>query len=420
MSDREEDVGGAGGAQAGRGSGAQALAGLRVLGQLIAGPFAGAILADFGADVIKVEDPRGGDPLRSWRMLHEGTSLWWRVIGRNKRSVAVDLRAAEGRALVRRLIVEGEVDVVIENFRPGRMEAWGLGYAALARAAAGLVMARISGYGLDGPRAGEPGFANIAEAYGGLRYLTGEPGRPPVRSGVSLGDTAAGLHAAIGILAALRRRDACGEGQVVDVALSESVLNLMESLIPEYSVFGHVRERSGAKLEGVAPTGTYPCADGRFVAIGANSDGMFRRLMRAIGREDMAEEPCLQGNAGRVEHEARIDAAIAGFTAARPLAAVLAALAAAEVAAGPIQSAAEIAADPQFLARGALEAATLADGTRVLIPAVLPRLTATPGATRWLGPELGAHTEEVLGAMLKMEAAEIERLQGAGVIGASR
>ena len=405
---------------AGRGDGAQALAGLRVLelGQLIAGPFAGAILAGFGADVIKVEDPRGGDPLRSWRMLHEGTSLWWRVIGRNKRSVAVDLRAPEGRALVRRLIVEGAVDVVIENFRPGRMEAWGLGYEALRRERPGLVMARISGYGQDGPRAGEPGFANIAEAYGGLRYLTGEPGRPPVRSGVSLGDTAAGLHAAIGILAALRRRDACGEGQVVDVALSESVLNLMESLIPEYSVFGHVRERSGARLEGVAPTGTYPCADGGFVAIGANSDGMFRRLMRAIGRDDMAEETCLQGNAGRVEHEARIDAAIAEFTAARPLAEVLAALAAAEVAAGPIQNAAEIARDPQFLARGALETVTLADGTPMLIPAVLPRLTATPGQTRWLGPELGAHTREVLGEALGLGAAELEHLEGAGVFGA--
>lgn len=403
----------------GAGGGPQALGGLRVLelGQLIAGPFAGAILAGFGADVIKIEDPRTGDPLRSWRMLHQGTSLWWRVMGRNKRSVALDLRSAEGRALVRRLITSGGVDVVIENFRPGRMEAWGLGYEALRAENPRLVMARISGYGQDGPRAREPGFANIAEAYAGLRYLTGEPGRPPVRSGVSLGDTIAGLHAAIGILAALRHRDAQGAGQVVDVALTESVFNLMESLLPEYEVFGHVRERSGAKLEGVVPTGTYPCADGRFVAIGANSDGMFVRLMRAIGRDDLAEETCLQGNAGRVTHEGRIDAAIEGFTSARPLGEVLERLRAAEIAAGPIQSAAEIAHDPQFLARGVLEAATLADGTRLRIPAVLPRLVDTPGETRWLGPELGAHTEEVLGEVLGIEAAEVARLRAAGVLG---
>lgn len=397
----------------------QALGGLRVLelGQLIAGPFAGAMLAGFGADVIKIEDPRVGDPLRSWRMLHQGTSLWWRVMGRNKRSVALDLRSEEGRALVRRLITEGGVDVVIENFRPGRMEAWGLGYEALRAENPRLVMARISGYGQDGPRAREPGFANIAEAYAGLRYLTGEPGRAPVRSGVSLGDTIAGLHAVIGILTALRHRDAHGVGQVVDVALTESVFNLMESLLPEFEVFGHVRERSGAKLEGVVPTGTYPCADGKFVAIGANSDGMFVRLMRAIGRDDMAGEPGLSGNAGRVAHEGRIDAAIEAFTAARPLAEVLERLRAAEIAAGPIQSAAEIARDPQFLARGVLEAATLADGTRLRIPAVLPRLVDTPGETRWLGPELGAHTEEVLGEVLGIGAAEVERLRAVGVLG---
>lgn len=399
----------------------RALAGLRVLelGQLIAGPFAGAILAGFGADVIKIEDPRTGDPLRSWRMIHQGTSLWWRVMARNKRSAAVDLRRAEGRALVRRLVAEGHVDVVIENFRPGRLEAWGLGYEALAAENPRLVMARISGYGQTGPRAREPGFANVAEAVAGLRYLTGEPDRPPVRASVSLGDTIAGLHAALGILVAVHARDVggSGRGQVIDVALTESIFALLESLLPEYDLFGHVRERSGTRLEGIVPTGTYRCADGVYVVIGANSDSMFARLMRAIGRDDLAAEPALASNTGRVAAEARIDAAIAEYAGARPSATVLEQLRAAEIAVGPIQSVADLARDPQFLARGLFESVTLPDGQRLRIPAIVPRLSATPGDTRWIGPELGAHTREVLGGLLGLDAAAIEGLREAAIVG---
>jgi formyl-CoA transferase len=400
----------------------QALAGLRVLelGQLIAGPFAAAYLAGFGADVIKIEDPRRGDPLRSWRKLYKGTSLWWRVIARNKRSVAVDLREPEGQALVRRLVAEGHVDVVVENFRPGRLEAWGLGYDALAALNPRLVMARISGYGQTGPRANEPGFANIAESVAGLRYLTGEPGRPPVRSQVSLGDTIAGLHAALGVLTAVYARDVggSGKGQVIDVALTESIFAMLESLLPEYDVFGHVRERAGAGLEGIVPTGTYACKGGAFVVIGANSDSMFRRLMRAIGRDDLADDPALASNAGRVEHEARIDAAIRGYTEAHAAPEVMATLKAAEIAVGPIQSIADIVRDPHFIARGLFEPATLGDGQGVRVPAVVPRLTATPGGTRWLGPELGAHTREVLGGLLGVDDATLDRLVAAGILGA--
>ncbi|MCB9702247.1 MAG: CoA transferase [Myxococcales bacterium] len=398
-----------------------ALAGLRVLelGQLIAGPFAAAYLAGFGAEVIKIEDPARGDPLRSWRKLYQGTSLWWRLMARNKRSVAIDLRRPEGRALVRRLIVEGHVDVVIENFRPGRMEAWGLGYEALAAENPRLVMARISGYGQDGPRAQEPGFANIAEAVAGLRYLTGEPGKPPLRSQVSLGDTIAGLHAAFGIMVAIHERDVVGSGrgQVVDVALTESIFAMLESLLPEYDVLGHVRERAGSRLEGVVPTGTYACGDGVHVVIGANSDSMFRRLMRVIGRGDLADDPALATNAGRVAHEGRIDAAIAAYTAQRPASGVLEALRAAEIAVGPIQSIAEIARDPQFIARGAFESATLEDGRPMQVPAVVPRLSATPGATRWLGPALGVDTRAILGGWLGLADEALRSLAEGGVIG---
>ncbi|MEZ4452861.1 MAG: CoA transferase [Nannocystaceae bacterium] len=402
-----------------------ALAGLRVLelGQLIAGPFAGALLAGFGADVIKIEDPRTGDPLRSWRMLHEGTSLWWRAMARNKRSVAVDLRREEGRALVRRLIGEGHVDVVIENFRPGRMESWGLGYAELAATNPRLIMARISGYGQTGPRSREPGFANVAEAVAGLRYLTGEPERPPVRASLSLGDTIAALHAALGILVAAHARDAVGgsgRGQVIDVALTESIFNVLESALPEFDLFGHVRERSGTRLDGIVPTGTYRCADGAYVVIGANSDSMFGRLMRAIDRPDLADDPALAGNAGRVADEARIDAAITAWVVARGRDECLEHLRAAEIAVGPIQSIADVAGDPHFLARAVFESVTLPDGRPLRIPAVLPRLEATPGRTRWIGPDLGAHTGEVLGGLLGLEDAELQRLDAAGVVGLRR
>jgi formyl-CoA transferase len=398
----------------------QPLAGLRVLelGQLIAGPFAGATLAGFGADVIKVEAPGGGDPLRKWRKIYEGTSLWWRLMGRNKRSIAIDLRQRKGQTLIRRMVAEGEVDVLIENFRPGRMEKWGLGYEALHALNPRLIMARISGWGQTGPRADRPGFANVAESVGGLRYLSGEPGRKPVRAGVSIGDSLAGLHAALGVLTAVYHRDVngTGEGQVVDVALQESVFNMLESLLPEFDVLGHVRERSGAKLEGIVPTSTYPCLEGRFVVIGANSDSMFKRLMTAIGRDDLGTDPRLAHNDGRVEHEAELDEAIAAWTARRSVEDVVAELDEAEVAVGPIQSIADIARDPQFLARGMFESATLPDGREFKIPAVVPRLTETPGETRWIGPGLGAHTREVLGELLSVSDEELAALVDEGVV----
>jgi formyl-CoA transferase len=414
-----------------------ALTGLRVLelGQLIAGPFAGAMLAGFGAEVIKVEPPGLGDPLRRWRKLHEGTSLWWRSMARNKRSLVVDLREAAGRALIRELVATGTIDVIVENFRPGRMEQWGLGWADLQALDPRLIMVRISGYGQTGPRAQAPGFANIAEAVGGLRYLSGEPGRPPVRAGVSLGDTISGLHAAFGALAAVRARDGgpgqpgTGRGQVVDVALSESVFNMLESLLPEYSLLGHVRERSGSKLEGIVPTGTYPCLPGepekttggagedRWIAIGANSDSMFARLMRAIGRPELADDPKLRHNDGRVAHEALLDEAIASWTGQHTVEHALAVLEAAEVAAGPIQSIADITRDPQFLARGMFEAVTLPGGERLDIPAIVPKLSATPGETRWIGPGLGEHTDELLTRLLGYDTARLAELAAAGVIG---
>ncbi|WP_106093502.1 CaiB/BaiF CoA transferase family protein [Enhygromyxa salina] len=407
----------------------QALAGLRVLelGQLIAGPFAGAMLAGFGAQVIKVEPPGLGDPLRRWRRMHDGTSLWWRTMARNKQSVAIDLRTEQGRWLIRNLVATGQIDVLIENFRPGRMEAWGLGWDELHALDRRLIMVRISGYGQTGPRAQQPGFANIAEAVGGLRYLSGEPGRAPVRSGVSLGDTISGLHAAFGALTAVRARDGgpsqrgTGVGQLVDVALSESVFNMLESLLPEFSMFGHVRQRSGSKLEGIVPTGTYPCQVGpsgedRWVAIGANSDSMFQRLMRAIGRADLADDPALRHNDGRVAREASLDEAIAAWTSERSPEQALCELEAAEVAAGPIQSIAEIAADPQFLARQMFDAVTLPDGAKLDIPAVVPKLSDTPGGTAWIGPEIGAHTHAVLRELLGFADDDLYDLAEAGVV----
>lgn len=407
-----------------------ALAGLRVLelGQIIAGPFAGSMLAGFGAEVIKVEPPGTGDPLRSWRKLHsDGTSYWWRSMSRNKKSIAVDLRHERGRWLIRNLVATGQIDILVENFRPGRMEAWGLGWDDLHALDQRLIMVRISGYGQTGPKAGHPGFANVAEAVAGLRYLTGEPGRPPVRSGVSLGDTISGLHGAFGALAAVLARDGGNgrrptrKGQLVDVALTESVFNMLESLLPEYSALGHVRQRAGSKLEGVVPTGTYPCKPGpggeeRWIAIGANSDSMFKRLMAIIGRPDLAGDPQLASNAGRVPREAELDRAIADWTASQTLADALTILEAGEVASGPIQSIADIAEDPQFRAREMFEAVELADGARLEIPAIVPKLGETPGRTEWLGPELGQHTEGVLRALLELGDADIDALVEAGAI----
>ncbi len=374
------------------------LAGLRVLelGQLIAGPFAGKMLADFGADVIKVEPPGSGDPLRKWRMLKDGTSVWWQVQSRNKRSVALDLRCSEGQELCRRLA--GEADVVIENFKPGTLEGWGLGYEALASGNPGLVMLRISGYGQDGPYADRPGFGVIAEAMGGLRHLSGEPGRLPVRVGVSIGDTLAALHGVIGVLLALYHRKAqgaVGRGQVVDVALYEAVFNCMESLLPEYSAFGAVREPAGSALPGIAPSNAYRCADGA-VLIGGNGDSIYRRLMDLIGRADLRDAPDLASNDGRARRAAELDSAIGAWTAARPLAEVLDGLTRARVPAGRIYTARDIAEDPHYRARGMIQRITTAEGYELDVPGVVPRLSATPGRLSTLAPALGSHTAQVL------------------------
>jgi formyl-CoA transferase len=381
------------------------LAGLKVieLGQLIAGPFAAKTLADFGAEVIKIESPVGGDPLRQWRLLHEGTSVWWQVQSRGKKSVALDLKDEASREVVRALI--READVLVENFKPGVMEAWGLGYEALSAANPGLIMLRISGYGQTGPYRDRPGFGVVAEAMGGLRHLTAEPGRVPVRVGVSIGDTLAALHGVIGILMALQHRHASvsaaaprGRGQVVDVALYEAVFNCMESLLPEYSAFGAVREPAGSALPGIAPSNAYACVDG-WVLIAGNGDSIFKRLMAAIGRDDLGTDPALAGNAGRVARVTEIDAAIGAWTAPRTVAEVLAALNTATVPAGRIYTAKDIAEDPHYRARGMLQSITSADGLALEVPGIVPKLSLTPGAIGRRAPRLGEDTEAVIRAL---------------------
>ena len=381
------------------------LSGLKVLelGQLIAGPFAGKTLADFGAEVIKVEPPGDGDALRKWRMLHQGTSVWWQVQSRNKQSVVLDLRTEEGRADTRRLAAEA--DVLIENFKPGTLEKWGLGYETLAAENPGLIMLRISGYGQTGPYRDLPGFAVVAEAMGGLRHLMGEPGRVPVRAGVSLGDTLAALHGVIGVLLALQARTQSiseaspkGRGQVVDVALYESVFNCMESLLPEYSVFGAVRQPAGSALPGIAPSNAYRCADGQ-VVIGGNGDSIFKRLMQAVGRADLAADPGLGDNAQRAARVDELDAAITAWTVQRKVAEVVATLQAVSVPAGRIYTVADIATDPHFLARGMIQTVTSADGLTLTVPGIVPKLSATPGAIRSTAPTLGQHQAQVLGAL---------------------
>ncbi|VFR42132.1 L-carnitine dehydratase/bile acid-inducible protein F [plant metagenome] len=374
----------------------QILAGIRVLelGQLIAGPFAAKTLADFGAQVIKIEPPGQGDPLRKWRLLHEGTSVWWEAQSRSKQSVCVDLRQPEGQALVRELA--GQADVLIENFRPGTMEKWGLSWEALHAANPRLIMLRVSGYGQTGPKATEPGFAAIGEAMAGLRYLNGEPGRAPVRAGLSLGDTIAGLHGALGVLLALYQRDARGgQGQVIDAALYESVFNLSESLLPEYSAFGAVREPAGAALPGIAPSNAYPCRDG-YVLIAGNGDAIYARLMGRIGRHDLRDDPDLAHNDGRARRAHELDAAIGAWTAEQTIDAVLDAMREADVPAGRIYSVADIAADPHYRARGAITSVQSASGLDVEIPAIFPLLSDTPGEIRARAPRLGEHTDEVL------------------------
>ena len=378
------------------------LAGLKVieLGQLIAGPFAAKTLADFGAEVIKVEPPGVGDPLRQWRLLHNGTSVWWQVQSRNKKSVTLDLKDEGARAVVRALIEEA--DVLVENFKPGVMEDWGLDYARLSATNPGLIMLRISGYGQTGPYKDRPGFGVVAEAMGGLRHLTAEPGRVPVRVGVSIGDTLASLHGVIGILMALQHRHASvsadapkGRGQVVDVALYEAVFNCMESLLPEYSAFAAVREAAGSALPGIAPSNAYPCADG-WVLIAGNGDSIFKRLMAAIGSDKLASDPALAGNAGRVARVAEIDAAIGAWTAPRAVVDVLDVLNRAAVPAGRIYTAKDIAEDPHYRARGMIQSVTTADGLSLDVPGIVPKLSLTPGAITRRAPTLGEDNDEVL------------------------
>lgn len=392
------------------------LAGIKVLelGTLIAGPFCARLLAEFGAEVIKIESPEGGDQLRAWRKMVDDTSLWWYVQSRNKQSVTVNLRAPEGQAIVRKLAAQA--DIVVENFRPGALEKWGLGYEQLAADHPGLIMVRLSGYGQTGPYRDKPGFGVVAESMGGMRYVTGYADRPPVRLGISIGDSIAALHGVIGVLMALHHRTANGgKGQVVDVALYESVFNLMESLVPEWDVLGFKRERAGNALPGIVPSNTYPTRDGGFVIIGANNDAIFKRLMTAIGRADLANDATLATNAGRVPRTAELDAAIEAWTRAHDLDALLAALDAADVPSGRVYDAEDIVNDLHYRARGMLEQWKLPDGRPMQIPGIVPKLSATPGATRWLGPRLGEHTEAVLRAA-GYDGEEIEGLRQKGVI----
>ena len=376
----------------------QALEGLKVieLGQLIAGPFAAKTLADFGADVIKIESAKGGDPLRRWRMLRDGTSVWWEVQSRNKRSVCLDLRSEEGQSMVRQLACEA--DVLIENFKPGTMEGWGLGFDELHKLNPRLIMLRISGYGQTGPEKDKPGFGLLGEAMGGLRHLTGEPGRVPVRVGVSIGDSLAALHGVIGVLMALRHRDSSGGlGQFIDVALYESVFNMMESLLPEYDAFGAIRERAGSALPGIAPTNAYPCLGGGYVLIGGNGDSIFKRLMIAIDREDLADNPAFAHNDGRAKQAQLLDQAIGEWTMQRTVDEVIAILDPVEVPVGKVYTIADIVESPQYQARDMILDTTTADGKSLKVPGFVPKMSATPGRLRTPAPSLGEHTEACLG-----------------------
>jgi formyl-CoA transferase len=375
---------------------AGALSGVKVveMGQLIAGPFAGKTLADFGADVIKIEPPGSGDPLRNWRLIQDGTSVWWQVQSRNKRSIALDLRSAEGQDIARQLIAEA--DVLIENFRPGTLEGWGLSYEALSALNPGLIMLRISGYGQTGPYRDLPGFGAIGEAMGGLRHLTGEPGRVPVRCGISIGDTLAALHGTIGVLMALYHRQAHGgQGQVIDVALHEAVFNVMESLVPEYSAFGAVREAAGSALPGIAPSNAYRCSDG-YVLVAGNGDSIFKRLMTTIGRDDLGADPALADNAGRVKRVAEIDAAIEAWTQTRSVATVMELLNGARVPVGKVYTARDIVEDPHYRARDMVLQQPTRDGHVVEVPGIVPKLLGTPGSVRNSAPKLGDDTDAVL------------------------
>ncbi len=395
---------------------AKPLAGLKVieLGTLIAGPFASRICAEFGADVIKIESPDGGDPLRKWRKLYEGTSLWWFVQARNKQSLTLNLKHPEAQAILKQLVAEA--DIVIENFRPGVLEKLGLGWEVLHALNPKLVMVRLSGFGQTGPMKDQPGFGAVGESMGGLRYITGFEDRPPVRTGISIGDSIAALWGVIGALMALRHREVNGgQGQVVDVALYEAVFAMMESLVPEFDVFGFIRERTGNIMPGITPSSIHTSADGKHVQIGANGDAIFKRFMLAIGREDLANDPQLADNAGRDARRDELYAAIDVWVRSLPLDAVLAVLQQAEVPASRIYSAEDMFGDPQFLARDMLQKAKLPDGREFRMPGIVPKLSETPGGTEWIGPQLGEHTAAIL-ARLGYDAAAIAARKDAGTI----
>ncbi|MBL8224285.1 MAG: CoA transferase [Chromatiales bacterium] len=398
-------------------TGARPLDGLRVLemGQLLAGPFAASMLGYFGAEVIKIEPPGTGDPIRTWRVMKDGVSLWWHSLGRNKKSVTLDLRQPKGRQIARQLALKS--DIIVENFRPGTLEKWGMGPAELWQENPGLIYGRISGYGQNGPYATKPGFASVCEGIGGLRYVNGFPGEAPVRPNLSLGDTLAGIHCVLGILLAVinRSQDPQKRGQVVDAALYESVFNLMEGVVPEYSGAGVVREPSGSTLTGIVPTNTYRCRDGKFVIIGGNGDSIYKRLMNAMGRPDLADDPRMANNAGRVQHEKELDAAISAWTSSLDSSDVLAVLEKADVPCGPIYSVVDMLKDPHFNARGLFEQVQV-NGAPLTIPAMLPMLTATPGRTDWPGPDIGQHNGEVLGGLLGLGDADLAALQRDGIV----
>jgi crotonobetainyl-CoA:carnitine CoA-transferase CaiB-like acyl-CoA transferase len=396
---------------------AGALEGIKVveIGALIAAPFAARLLAEFGAEVIKVEAPGEGDPIRRWRKLHQGTSLWWYLQSRNKQSIALNLKSADGVAIAKRLLQDA--DLLIENMKPGALEKLGLGWDVLHALNPKLSMVRISGYGQSGPYKDRPGFGAIGEAMGGIRYTTGEAGGIPARVGVSLGDSLAAMHAVMGALMALLRvKTGQGDGQMVDVSLMESVFNMMESLVPEYDLLGHVRERSGGALPGIAPSNTYPTRDGAYVVIAGNSDPIYKRLMHTIDRLDLADDPRLAHNDGRAAQATLIDAAIAGWTSAHTMDEVLAALAQAAVPAGRIYSVKDIVADPHYQARDMLLDTQLPDGVTVKMPGIVPKLSETPGSVRWSGPTLGQHTDAIL-AGLGFDEAAVARLRAQGAIG---
>ena len=396
------------------------LHGIRVIevGQLLAGPFAGTLLAYFGADVIKVEPPGDGDPIRGWRLLDkDGTSFWWRSLGRNKKSLTLNLRTTEGRDVLGKLL--GDADVLIENFKPGTMEKWGLGPEDVKQQNPGLIYTRISGYGQTGPYSSKPGYASVTEAYSGFRYINGFDGEVPVRPNLSLGDSVAGLHAAMGILLALLARKSSESettGQVVDVALYESMFNLMEGIVPEYSGAGDVRQPAGSTITGIVPTNTYLCADAKHVVIGGNGDSIYVRLMTAIGREDLANDPRLAGNPGRVTHQKLIDGAIAAWADKLTSAEVIQIMEDADVPVGAIFSIADAFDDPHYQARGLFEHVAVPNQDQPLaIPAILPKLTGTPGSTECPGGEVGSHTDELLQG-LGLDAERIAYLKEHGIV----